>query len=500
MNWGIKRDQVEIIVSSFLVGIFLIYNTFYGSIAWMNWLLVIITIGLCIIIKMLMSEQLDKKYDQLINIFILSAIFRGIIVVCTTYLFEKKCFKPINTSSIYLQGLIIDSVCMVLGLYTYRFNKYLKDCLYLLTAILMVLALGSLKLETKQENVLQKIVLIIGIVATIYIIGSMRRKGDVFNSVSRNYVKMLIVLKGIHYILYILNVVDFENCRRYTNVSNLISLLIVFFLFLCTYQLSLKGPWSDKIKGLNEAEAILYKQGTAGEMVAHCSHELKTPINIIRSALTILNVDLKEKAYKIQLEQIRVSCNELMNLIQNVIDIQKVRSKQIKVHSKDYNMVEVIENVADAISEKFPWLAITFDPLEEEIYSKVDCQLFQHGMVCFLSLLACYKEENPVYIVMIKNEEEAILEIIIQCKTLVVLRELKKGYLSGVTPQESEVIALTTIRLLELIAECQKGKMQQTQDEISIIFPLQPSAADEWLGEENKMMLKDYISSRYALG
>ena len=496
MNWGIKREQVEIIGSSILVSIFAMYNTFHGSSAVVDRTLVIITIGLCMIIKMLMSEQLDRKYEQLINVFILSATFRGIIVVCTQYLFSKRGLIKIDVGYIYLQGIIIDSMCMILGLYAYRFNKYRKDSLYVLTLILSMLALGSLKLEVYQERLLRQIVLMIGIVAAVYIIGSMKRNGDVFSGVNRNYVKMIIVLKSIHYISYIFNS---ENCIKYTNMSNLISLLIVFFLFLCTYQLSIKGPWSDKIKGLNEAEAILYKQGTAGELVAHCSHELKTPINIIRSALTILNVDIKEKEYKEQLDQMRISCNELMNLIQNVIDLQKVKSKQVKMHLKIYNMVEVVENVIDAISEKFPWMDITFNPLEEEIYSEVDCHLFQQGMACFLGLLVGDEDENTIYIEMIRNEEENIVEINIQCPRLIPLEQLRKDYLKQVVmPQEVEVIALTTFRLLELISECQQGKVQQKKDKISIIFPLQ-IATDEWLGEENKMMLKDYISSRYAL-
>ncbi|WP_027398354.1 AAA family ATPase [Anaerovorax odorimutans] len=111
------------------------------------------------------------------------------------------------------------------------------------------------------------------------------------------------------------------------------------------------------------------------EFFSNISHELRTPINVIFSALQIHMFKIKECQYKSEVKDcykyghiMKQNCYRILRLINNLIDITKIDSGYISINKTNINIVSLIENitvsVADYIEEK--GILLTFDTNVEE--------------------------------------------------------------------------------------------------------------------------------------
>lgn len=113
------------------------------------------------------------------------------------------------------------------------------------------------------------------------------------------------------------------------------------------------------------------------EFFSNISHELRTPINVIFSALQMQEIRLKECSKKNTCNNafkytriMKQNCYRLLRLINNLIDITKIDSGFFDINETNYNIVSLIEDitlsVADYIEKK--GLSLIFDTdIEEKI-------------------------------------------------------------------------------------------------------------------------------------
>ncbi len=76
---------------------------------------------------------------------------------------------------------------------------------------------------------------------------------------------------------------------------------------------------------------------------ANLSHELKTPINLIFSALQIMKT--KEKGNNRFLKIIKQNSLRLLRLVNNIIDLTKLDVNSYEIHLNNYDIVEVIKQI-----------------------------------------------------------------------------------------------------------------------------------------------------------
>lgn len=111
------------------------------------------------------------------------------------------------------------------------------------------------------------------------------------------------------------------------------------------------------------------------EFFTNISHELRTPINVIFSALQMEEVLLKnysgKNSYSDKFKYIKMmkqNCYRLLRLIDNLIDITKIDNDYLNINEINQDIVSLIENVtlsvANYISSK--GISITFDTDVEE--------------------------------------------------------------------------------------------------------------------------------------
>lgn len=92
------------------------------------------------------------------------------------------------------------------------------------------------------------------------------------------------------------------------------------------------------------------------EFFSNISHELKTPLNVIFSAIQLLSVyrtdsiseyENKQEKY---LKVVKQNCYRLMRLINNILDMTKLDSGFLKLNRGNYDVVSVVENIVLSVA------------------------------------------------------------------------------------------------------------------------------------------------------
>ena len=154
------------------------------------------------------------------------------------------------------------------------------------------------------------------------------------------------------------------------------------------------------------------------EFYSNISHELRTPINVIYSALQLKDLYIDNVNYeKIASYNkiIKQNCLRLVRTIDNFIDSNKLSENKLHFNNKIYNIVDIVENVL-LLSDYYMKLRnvkITFDPKEEEIFLLCDKNHIERIMLNILSNSLKYGKHNGnIYVtMMIENNKNIKIEV-----------------------------------------------------------------------------------------
>lgn len=225
-----------------------------------------------------------------------------------------------------------------------------------------------------------------------------------------------------------------------------------------------------------------------GNKIISLSHELKTPIHVMQSALDLMY--LKYKDYPELLEQIkklRRYGSRILNRIQIMIDVQKIQENYVDFKFKTYNLVEVIENVMDVFSEGKEQGFFIFDPQEEEIYANIDLYLIQQTLILLMHLLVREDATNEWYIYLEKSSLTIDSYKNISFKALIEDEQIVH-----------KAMDILILQFIGLILEKHSAVLYIEEKQIKIEFPECENEKCELLGEENKTNLREQMKMRYA--
>lgn len=168
----------------------------------------------------------------------------------------------------------------------------------------------------------------------------------------------------------------------------------------------------------------LEEENIKGEFFTNICHELRTPINVISSALQLNNLNIENKNINSIGRNnlvIKQNCLRLIRTINNFIDANRISEGQIETNIMVLNIVEVVENILDASAEYINKKKINFvfDPDFEEIFIAIDSEFLERIILNLLSNSVKYGSENgniyvKIYfegkdlVIMIENDGIAI--------------------------------------------------------------------------------------------
>ena len=138
------------------------------------------------------------------------------------------------------------------------------------------------------------------------------------------------------------------------------------------------------------------------EFISNISHELKTPLNIIVSAIQLLSLYERDGSafeardgYKKYLSVMKQNSYRLIRLVNNIIDISKIDSGYMQLNLENHNIVAVVEDitlsVVSFINDKD--ISLTFDTDVEEKILACDTDKIERIILNLLS--NAVKFSNP---------------------------------------------------------------------------------------------------------
>jgi len=154
------------------------------------------------------------------------------------------------------------------------------------------------------------------------------------------------------------------------------------------------------------------------KMFSSMSHELKTPLNIIFSALQLLeskyDTNFVVPDYGMFTKYSKVmkqNCYRLVRIINNLIDMNKIELGFYKLKLANENIVKTIEDITLSVVDyaKFKKITIVFDTDIEEKITAFDSEKFERIMLNILSNAIKFTEAEGIISVNIYDKENYIL-------------------------------------------------------------------------------------------
>ncbi|MCC5911675.1 MAG: transporter substrate-binding domain-containing protein [Clostridiaceae bacterium] len=143
------------------------------------------------------------------------------------------------------------------------------------------------------------------------------------------------------------------------------------------------------------------------EFFANISHELRTPLNIILGTIQLLDKVSQEKGelnysyYKKYSKTMLQNSYRLLRLINNLIDKTKLDAGFMKMEFKNYNIVQVVEDITMSVADyiKSKGIDIVFDTDTEEKIISCDADKIERVLLnLFSNAVKFTNKEGSIYV------------------------------------------------------------------------------------------------------
>ena len=148
--------------------------------------------------------------------------------------------------------------------------------------------------------------------------------------------------------------------KHFNQLINLLSISLVAILSLLSLSLYKNNKieyksnmlLKEKNKELEEEKMKADKAIKAkSDFLATISHELRTPLNAINIISEILMNENPKESQTENLISLKISANHLMNLINDVLQINKMESPNFKTEEIEFSIQKKIDNIEKSLSE-----------------------------------------------------------------------------------------------------------------------------------------------------
>lgn len=163
-------------------------------------------------------------------------------------------------------------------------------------------------------------------------------------------------------------------------------------------------------------EQLKYSNETKGMFITNISHELRTPLNILLSNAQLLRLYLENDEHldrgkllgKIDM-QVR-SCNRLLRLVNNFIDITKIDSNYFLLKPVKCNIVEIVEAITMSVVEYagIKGIELVFDTQEEEMMLVCDLDSIERIILNLLSNAIKFTPQKGTIFVNLSKQSDCI--------------------------------------------------------------------------------------------
>ena len=175
-----------------------------------------------------------------------------------------------------------------------------------------------------------------------------------------------------------------ENFPLYISIA--VILFTSILLFLMRYLLLMRKE-NEQLKN----KTMIYEDrlqkstldvNTKDELLSHVSHELRTPMTAIMGLTHLVLESELTKLQKDYVEKIENSSQHLLNLINDILDVSKIKAGELKIEKIEFNINNILDYVlnVNAINAKRKSVILTMD-VDKDVPSKVIGDSLRLGQV-----------------------------------------------------------------------------------------------------------------------
>jgi len=234
---------------------------------------------------------------------------------------------------------------------------------------------------------------------------------------------------------------------------------------------------SDEIESTAEAfdlmaDSIEQYDKMKSQFFSNLSHEFKTPINVIYSSTqliesfkdTLEDAEFKNKTIK-NIAGIKQNCYRLMRLVDNMIDVTRYDSGNLKMNLYNLNIVSIIENVSLSVVKFADQKNVTiiFDTDVEEKEISCDPYMIERILLNLISNSLKFTDGGGfIYINVYDKEDKVVFSVrdtgigIPEDKLSIIFDRFRQIDTSLSRNQEGSGLGLSIVKAL---VEAQKGSI-----------------------------------------
>ncbi|GAA0727216.1 PAS domain-containing sensor histidine kinase [Clostridium malenominatum] len=211
------------------------------------------------------------------------------------------------------------------------------------------------------------------------------------------------------------------------------------------------------------------------EFLSNISHEIKTPINVIYSAVQLEDIYIEKgdiESIKKYNKHIKQNCMRLMRLTNNIIDITKVDAGDFKPTFACYNIVEIVEKVTESAN---PYaqnknISLTFDTEVEEVYVNCDKDMMERIILNLLSNSIKYSKKDGNILVNVYCDGENFVNISVKDDGLGILKGKEEEVFQSFSKLDKSLTRKCEgtgigLYLVKSFVELQNGKISMITNE-----------------------------------
>lgn len=233
----------------------------------------------------------------------------------------------------------------------------------------------------------------------------------VFNKKYFIWVSLLLIINLGALFLIELNVPDAigfypdNKTRLYDIYIGLIFSLMIIFAFITTI----------KRNYIREYERAKMSDRLKSAFVANLSHEIRTPLNaIVGFSSLISDTEVQESDRKMYEDQIVRNSDYLLNLIEDIIDVSKIESNQLKVKIEPIDIVPVINKVVQSFRLTIPAnkkVNVVAECHSEKMIIRVDQLRFEQILRNLLSNAVKFTDEGSIEVSCEKKNDYYVFSV-----------------------------------------------------------------------------------------
>lgn len=221
-----------------------------------------------------------------------------------------------------------------------------------------------------------------------------------------------------------------NNKKIKTNIS-LFNVGMLEEKYLC---ITIKNPTvstEDFNKLKEDNKKIKNRDKRRTEFFANLSHDFRTPINVIYTAIQVMDIGVKNRninAIKKYTKIMKQNCYRLLRLINNLIDATKIDAGYYDLNLENNDIVSLIEDIVTSVSGyvRHNDMDIIFDTDVEERILACDKDLIERAFLNLVSNAIKYKKKGQGEIFVNISTAKEMVSISVKDKGMGIPKEKQK--------------------------------------------------------------------------